>query len=61
MRVVEVKQLGDTNTEFVICASESQKWGAARKFTFLAPLGTHRNGNKIQVSYEVEPTKENEA
>lgn len=58
MTVGELKKDPQENTEYVICFASTTKWGHGRKFTFLAPAGTHRIGQHVQVTFEVEPVKE---
>lgn len=60
MTVTLLKKHPDENTEFVICNAPSTRWGTSQKFTFSAPAGTHKIGQHVQVSFEVEPIKENQ-
>jgi hypothetical protein len=60
LTVTLLKKHPDENTEFVICNSNSTRWGSAQKFTFAAPAGTHKIGQHVQVSFEIEHNKENQ-
>jgi len=60
LTVTLIKKHPDENTEFVICSASNTRWGHVQKMTFTAPAGTHKIGDHVQVTFNLEPKKENQ-
>lgn len=52
MVVFELKKDPISNSEFVHAVSDATRWGSAKKITFLAPVGTSKIGDILQVTID---------